>query len=154
MQIQKYSGKVYAYVYAQNSHFKCDACFSSHTKAAKAKHFVTSGNTKIVFGHMCPNVKLVGKHGHFLLQAKKEENLPACYKSSISNDMGLHTVWAACMFWKAMNAESYIKVFTTYAPPPDNICLREDFVYFRMTMQNYTLQLKQHHSFVADEPRC
>ncbi len=52
---------------------------------------------------------LVGNHGRRILRAKEEADLPACYQRSVQKPASLmvwgaqvHTVWAACMFWKAL----------------------------------------------------
>ncbi len=52
---------------------------------------------------------LVGNHGRRVLRAKEEGDLPACYQRSVQRPASLmvrgyimHTVWAACMFWKAL----------------------------------------------------
>ncbi len=50
---------------------------------------------------------LVGNHGHCVLWAKEEGNLPACYQrsvqfSSVQKSASLMVLGAACMFWKAL----------------------------------------------------
>ncbi len=52
---------------------------------------------------------LVGNHGRRVLRAKEEGYLTACHRRSIQKPASLmvwgcisDTVWAACMFWKAL----------------------------------------------------
>ncbi len=69
---------------------------------------------------------LVGNHGRHVLRAKEEGDLPACYQRSVQKPasmgvygMGVHTVWAAFMFWKAlwMLKGVYIKVLVQHMLP-------------------------------------
>ncbi len=93
---------------------------------------------------------LVGNHGHRVLRAKEEENLPAfSSKASISDGMGVHKCirygQLAC-FGRHYECWKVYKGFrATYATPTDD-------VYFSRTMQ--ILQLLQQHYFVVEESGC
>ncbi len=80
---------------------------------------------------------LVGNHGHRVLRAKEEGELPACYQCSVQKPASL-MVWGCISAYGmgslhvlegTMNAESYIKALEQHM-------LREVLVYFSRTMNS------------------
>ncbi len=68
---------------------------------------------------------LVGNHGHRVLQAKEEGDLPACYQRSVQNPASL-MIWGCisaygmgslCVLKGTMNTEKYIKVLDQHMLP-------------------------------------
>ncbi len=65
---------------------------------------------------------LVGNHGRRVLRAKEGGRpssvlLAFSSKVSISDGMGVHTVWAVCMFWKPLWMLKFIKVLEQHMLP-------------------------------------
>ncbi len=72
---------------------------------------------------------------------------------SISDGMGVHIVWAACMFWKALwMLKGVYKGFRAiYSPPDDASISGKALCISAGTMQNHILQLLQQHGFIVEE---
>ncbi len=82
---------------------------------------------------------LIGNHGCCVFRNKEKGDLPACYDLTASMMVRgciVHTVWAACMFWKALwMLKGVYKGFrATYALLQADIYFREGLVYFSRTI--------------------
>ncbi len=103
---------------------------------------------------------VLSNHGHRVLCAKEEGDLPACYQRSVQKPASL-LVWGCITVYGMgslhvlelalegpMNAERYIKVLEHICSPPDDVYFREGLVYFSRTKQNLLLQ---QHGFIVEE---
>ncbi len=98
---------------------------------------------------------LVGKHGHHVLQAKEEGDLPACHQCSVQKPASL-MVWGCISAYGmgslhvlegTMNAERYIKVLEQHMLPSRWRVFQQD------NAKPHTAAIQQH-GFVVEEPGC